>query len=160
MPPIVVDFSLFILTLRKSLALYRMSPSKEWEDLRLHKTLVRDQAIYFIGYAYLISLRFLLKRHSAPRILICSLANMTFLVFYPFIICAALGFALGFPCVMGSRILLNLREIAREEMRCGISTSKIFTSLHFAEASALQRAIPEEDIDSELGLDSLELVEV
>lgn len=85
---------------------------------------------------------------------------MAFFAFVPFIMCAALGFALGFPCVMGSRVLLNLREIAREEMRCGISTGKVFTSLHFAEASALQRTIPGEDEDSESEPNSLELVEV
>lgn len=82
------------------------------------------------------------------------------LAFYSEAMCAALGFALGFPCVMGSRILLNLREIAHEEMQYGISTGKVITSLHFAEASALQRAIPGEDGDSGSGLDSLELVEV
>ena len=60
---------------------------------------------------------------------------MSFFAIYPKILCAALGFALGFPCVMGSRILLNLREIAREEMRCGVSTSRVFTSIQFAEIS-------------------------
>ena len=69
------------------------------------------------------------------RIFACSLANMGFFTIYPKILCAALGFALGFPCVMGSRILLNLREIAREEMRCGLSTSKVFTSIQFADRS-------------------------
>ncbi|KAL5522956.1 hypothetical protein ACEPAF_1223 [Sanghuangporus sanghuang] len=121
LPPIIMDFILLVLTLRKSLALRRITPGKSWSELRLHRTLVRDQALYFVG------------------IFICSLANMGFFTIYPKILCAALGFALGFPCVMGSRILLNLREIAREEMRCGLSTSKVFTSIQFAEQTLRQQ---------------------
>ncbi|KAL5481101.1 hypothetical protein ACEPAI_10042 [Sanghuangporus weigelae] len=121
LPPIIMDFILLVLTLRKSLALRKITPGKNWSELRLHRTLVRDQALYFVG------------------IFICSLANMGFFTIYPKILCAALGFALGFPCVMGSRILLNLREMAREEMRCGLSTSKVFTSIQFAEQTLRQQ---------------------
>ena len=79
---------------------------------------------------------------------------MSFLAIYPNIMSAALGFAFGFPCVMGSRILLNLREIAREEMRCGISTGKVFTSLQFAEPPVVQQDTSSAGSDLEIEIES------
>ena len=44
----------------------------------------------------------------------------------------ALAFALGFPCVMGSRILINLREVALKEDRYRHPVSVNLSVLEFA----------------------------
>ncbi|KAI5120051.1 hypothetical protein M0805_007803 [Coniferiporia weirii] len=119
LPPVIMDFGLLVLTFRKALAIRRMMPGNNWRDFQLHRTLVRDQALYFTG---------------GTRILICSLTNMAFLAFSSSLLCDALGFALGFPCVMGSRILLNLRETARGKPM----TSLALTSLRFADNPGMQ----------------------
>lgn len=134
-----MDLFLLVLTLRKSMAFRKVSPGENWTNLRLHRVLVRDQAIYFIGFVPFTRRHrtTLILNFNAYRILICSLANIGFFAFSD-TLSAALGFAFGFPCVMGSRILLNLREVAREEMDCGFSTSNAFTSIEFAQLSVLQ----------------------
>ena len=49
------------------------------------------------------------------RILAVAVTNIIAMVFEPLLICWAVGFVLGFPLIMGSRLLLNLREIAERD---------------------------------------------
>ena len=49
----------------------------------------------------------------------------------PLLICVAVGFVLGFPLIMGSRLLLNLREMAEEEVAGGTTRSVTLSALVF-----------------------------
>lgn len=51
----------------------------------------------------------------------------------PLLICVAVGFNLGFPLIMGSRLLLNLREMAEEDLVSGMSVKNTtLTAIVFA----------------------------
>jgi len=65
----------------------------------LIETLAKDQIFYFFG------------------IMLCAVLNVVFYAVSAVFICVAVGFVLGFPLIMGSRILLNLREMAADEVK-------------------------------------------
>ena len=53
------------------------------------------------------------------------------MVFEPLLICFAVGFVIGFPLIMGSRLLLNLREMAERDP-VGSTPSISLPTIHFA----------------------------
>lgn len=53
------------------------------------------------------------------------------MVFEPLLICFAVGFVIGFPLVMGSRLLLNLREMAEKDP-VGSTPNISLPTIHFA----------------------------
>jgi len=95
-PAVLTDMLLLALTLRRAFS-YGISHGDSWKKSKLLNTIVRDQILYFVGF------------------LLIAGANMLILMFGPKLICVALGFLLGFPVIMGCRMLLNLKEIADEK---------------------------------------------
>ncbi len=53
-----------------------------------------------------------MRNRLRRRFLLVAGANMFIIMFRPKLICVALGFLIGFPVIMGCRMLLNLKEIA------------------------------------------------
>lgn len=68
---------------------------------------------------------------------------MFFFIFNRYLVNVALSFALGFPCIMGSRLLLNLREIARKEELGSLFPSHVVSSIRFMDGGASVRSVAE-----------------
>lgn len=107
--------------------------------MRIHNTLINDQALYFVGYVSIFaehsqSSKLSLIR-TMNRMFLCNAGN--FVVFRwksSYMLSIAVSFSIGFPCVMGTRVLLNLKKVAREEARLGISTEQIQSPIEFGPA--------------------------
>ena len=59
---------------------------------------------------------------------------------YPHLSCVAINFVLGFPNVMGSRMLLKLKEIAEKEEQAQVQ-ARVMSSIRFEGNSALGSAL-------------------
>lgn len=64
---------------------------------------------------FFLNAKHLIDLHYTTRILSIATANMMAVIFAPLLVCFAVGFILGFPLIMGSRLLLNLREMAERD---------------------------------------------
>ncbi|KAH8120478.1 hypothetical protein DFH11DRAFT_1739582 [Phellopilus nigrolimitatus] len=104
LPAVLIDLLLLLLTLYKAFYFLKMTPGKRLSSSRLFETLVRDQILYFVGVLFVAS------------------ANMVAVSLMPLLICVAVGFVLAFPLIMGSRLLLNLREMADDRLESNAPT--------------------------------------
>lgn len=135
LPTVLVGLLLLFLTVYKAIQFRRMS--RNGGGSRLFQTLVRDQIMYFVGYAFHLMINLKTFDANSP-LLPCSIflvsgANMIAVSLEPLLICVAVGFNIGFPLLMGSRLLLNLREMAEEDLVLGMSVKNTtLTAIRFA----------------------------
>lgn len=112
LPPIILDLILLVMTLYKAVQFHRMANN---ETTVLMRVFTRDQIMYFLAYAHFFSPSVFsdLNACSLNSTLLVGTINM---ILYADpnttqLTTVAVNFATAAPCIFGSRMLLNLKEV-------------------------------------------------
>lgn len=112
-PPMIYQFVTLCLVIGRA---KRIVARRTRLESRLLSVLVQDQVLYFLAYVYfrLVASSYLIETNNSVIVSGCT-SIMAYWIDDDNFRSAASGFAYAIPCIIGSRLLVNLKEVAEQD---------------------------------------------